>query len=244
MGVKGSLPVQPIDKDKIIRDILNNVDRRVESRPTPSSNLVKKPEIKMNDFAPMEVPHLPFGRKSNSNPESDSKPESHSEENEVSEQSDPDSEENESSEQSDLDSEENETSDQSDPETESPDNCVEIKEAFRNLYMDFHRDIGVYSKLELMLNKLEKMGCMTKEEYNNVKEHLQKKIEFSEGDEDRVNTPEELKDAFINLHNKFLHNTTMYKKLVRMLDEMEWMNFLTKEECNGINENLKEKIAL
>ena len=38
MGVKGSLAVQPI------RDILNNVNRRVESRPTPSSNLVKKPK--------------------------------------------------------------------------------------------------------------------------------------------------------------------------------------------------------
>ena len=110
--------------------------------------------------------------------------------------------------------------------------------------MEFHQDIGVYSKLELILNKMENMGVLTKEEYNNVKEQLQKKIEFSAGDEDWVNNLEELGDVFINLHNELLHNIAMYKKLGLMLDEMVRINFVTKEECNGMKENLRKKLAL
>lgn len=58
-----------------------------------------------------------------------------------------------------------------------PDNPEELKEAFRNLYKKFRRDIKIYDKLVLMLNELERMKSLTKEECNAMNEHLQKKIE-------------------------------------------------------------------
>ena len=58
-----------------------------------------------------------------------------------------------------------------------PDNPEGLKEAFRNLYWKFRRDIEMYNKLVLMLNELERMKCLTKEECNAVNEHLQKKLE-------------------------------------------------------------------
>ena len=58
-----------------------------------------------------------------------------------------------------------------------PDNTEELKEAFRNLYKKFRRDIEMYDKLVLMLDELQRMKCLTKEEYNAMNEHLQNKIE-------------------------------------------------------------------
>ena len=58
-----------------------------------------------------------------------------------------------------------------------PDNPEELKEAFRNLYKKFRRDIEMYDKLVLMLDELQRMKCLTKEEYNAMNEHLQNKIE-------------------------------------------------------------------
>ena len=58
-----------------------------------------------------------------------------------------------------------------------PDNPEKLKEAFRNLYKKFRRDIKIYDKLVLMLNELERMKSLTKEECNAMNEHLQKKIE-------------------------------------------------------------------
>ena len=59
-----------------------------------------------------------------------------------------------------------------------------------------------------------------------------------------TDNPEDLKEAFRNLYNKFQHNIEIYNKLVMMLDEMEKINCLTKEECKALNENLKNKIAI
>ena len=56
-----------------------------------------------------------------------------------------------------------------------PDNPEELKKAFRKLYKKFRRDIEICNKLVLILEKLERMKCLTKEECNAVKEHLEKK---------------------------------------------------------------------
>ena len=58
-----------------------------------------------------------------------------------------------------------------------PDNPKELKEAFRKLYFKFRSDIEMYNKLVLMLDELERMQCLTKEECSAVNEHLQKKLE-------------------------------------------------------------------
>ena len=58
-----------------------------------------------------------------------------------------------------------------------PENPEELKEAFRNLYKKFRRDIEMYDKLVLMLDELQRMKCLTKEECNAMNEHLQNKIE-------------------------------------------------------------------
>ena len=78
-----------------------------------------------------------------------------------------------------TDSEENDESSEDEVEFMS-DNSEELRESFRNLYEKLHRNldhnIEIYNKLELMLNELERMGCLTKEECNSVKKCLQEKM--------------------------------------------------------------------
>ena len=57
-----------------------------------------------------------------------------------------------------------------------PDNPKELKAAFRNLYRKVHNNTENYNKLVLMLDELRHMKCLTREECNGVKDHLQKKI--------------------------------------------------------------------
>ena len=74
-----------------------------------------------------------------------------------------------------------EDSDETEEEEEEyeimPDNPKELKEAFRNLYYKFRRDVGMYNKLVLMLDELERMQCLTKDECNAMNNHLQKRLE-------------------------------------------------------------------
>ena len=56
-----------------------------------------------------------------------------------------------------------------------PGKAEELKAAFRTLYKKFRPDIEMYNKLVLLLDELERMKCLTKEECNAVNEHLQKK---------------------------------------------------------------------
>ena len=56
--------------------------------------------------------------------------------------------------------------------------------------------------------------------------------------------PEELKAAFRSLYQKVHNNTKNYNKLVLMLDELQRMKCLTKEECNGVKVHLQEKIGI
>ena len=58
-----------------------------------------------------------------------------------------------------------------------PDNSRELKEAFKNLYKKFRRDIEMYNKLVLMLDELKRMDCLTQEECNEMNKHLQNKLE-------------------------------------------------------------------
>ena len=58
-----------------------------------------------------------------------------------------------------------------------PDNPKELKEAFRKLYFKFRSDIEMYNKLVLMLDELERMQCLTKDECNAMNKHLQEKLE-------------------------------------------------------------------
>ena len=191
------------DKEKIIGDILNKVEQRVNDQAH-----VNKLELKMVDTGSKPKSDLPVEEKTN---ESDFNLES------------------DSSEESDHD---------------IPDNREKLKEKFRELYLKFHQDIGILDKLILTLDELEMMDCLTKEECDSMKEVLKNKIDFSKDDEYAVDDPEELKAAFRDLYNRFQHNIEMYNKLVLMLDEMEKMGCLTKEDCNAINRNLQNKIGL
>ena len=60
--------------------------------------------------------------------------------------------------------------------------------------------------------------------------------------------PEDLKmyfrKLFYKLHRNIDHNIELYNKLVFMLNEMETMNCLTEEECNAMNECLRNKMRI
>ena len=67
----------------------------------------------------------------------------------------------------------------SDSESDSdsiPDNPEEVKALFRKLYRKPHHNIERFSKLILLLDELLHMGCLTKEEYDEMNNNLQKKI--------------------------------------------------------------------
>ena len=79
------------------------------------------------------------------------------------------------------DNDESESTEESDPEFSEdiesmPDNLEELKAAFRNLYRKVHNNTKNYNKLVLMLDKLQHMNCLTREECNGVKGHFQEKI--------------------------------------------------------------------
>ena len=78
----------------------------------------------------------------------------------------------------DLDSEPKEESDTEISEDDKfvLDNVEELKAAFRNLYKMVHSNIENYNKLVLILDKLHRVNCLTKEECNGIKLLLQKKI--------------------------------------------------------------------
>ena len=80
----------------------------------------------------------------------------------------------------DISDSESDESDSEESESEDvefmPDNPRELIESFRKMYNKFHRDIEMYNKLVLMLDEMERMKYLTKEECNAMNEHLQKKI--------------------------------------------------------------------
>ena len=53
---------------------------------------------------------------------------------------------------------------------------------------------------------------------------------------------EELKAVFRKLYQKIESNAEIYKKLVSVLDELQQMNFLTREECIGLRHHIQKKI--
>ena len=53
---------------------------------------------------------------------------------------------------------------------------------------------------------------------------------------------EELKAVFRKLYRKVESNTENYKKLVLVLDELQRMNCLTREECIGVKHHIQKKI--
>ena len=55
---------------------------------------------------------------------------------------------------------------------------------------------------------------------------------------------EELKAVFRKLYRKVESNTENYKKLVLVLDELQRMNCLTREECNGVKHHIQKKIDI
>ena len=57
-----------------------------------------------------------------------------------------------------------------------PDEPEELTEAFLNLCKKLHRNIEVYNKMLLVLDKMEKINCVTKAECDSIKEELQKKM--------------------------------------------------------------------
>ena len=56
-----------------------------------------------------------------------------------------------------------------------------------------------------------------------------------------LDNPKELEYVFGNLYWEFCRDTEMYDKSVLMLDELEEVKCLTKEECNAVNEHLQKK---
>ena len=68
--------------------------------------------------------------------------------------------------------------------------------------------------------------------------------EISKDDEFMPENLEELKAAFRNLYKKVHNNMENYNKLVLILDELHRVNYLTKEECNGIKMKVQKKIGI
>ena len=83
------------------------------------------------------------------------------------------SEEESESDSNTSDSEEKE----SDPEVQfMPDNPEDLKKYFRLLFNKLHDNVDIYNKLVFMLDELERMGCLTKEECNAMNKCLQEKL--------------------------------------------------------------------
>ena len=55
---------------------------------------------------------------------------------------------------------------------------------------------------------------------------------------------EELKAELRKLYRKVESNTENYKKLVLVLDELQRMNCLKREECNGVKHHIQKKIDI
>ena len=53
--------------------------------------------------------------------------------------------------------------------------------------------------------------------------------------------PDELKEAFLHFNKKFQRNTEVCNKLLLLLDKLENMNCLPKEDCNTIKYELQKK---
>ena len=160
--------IQPT-KEKIVGDILNKVVQRNEMDIQPmtkklSVHLSRKtddhsiPIEAVNNVKPRPLTDIAIKLKRKTTGSSDM------------DISDPESDES--------DSEENESSESelSEDVEFMPDNPKELIESFRKLYKKFHYDIETYNKLVLMLDEMERMKCLSKEECNAMNEHLQKKI--------------------------------------------------------------------
>ena len=57
------------------------------------------------------------------------------------------------------------------------DKAEELKTEVRKLYQKVQSNTENYNKLVLLLDKLQRMNCLTREECNGVKYHIQKKID-------------------------------------------------------------------
>ena len=147
---------EPAHKEKLTADIINNVTQRGKDQGSTSI----LPKERVNSVLPKVLSDLPLKLDSQTDSASDSEP--------VASDAETDSASDSNSEASDADISE-------DIEF-MPDNPKELKAAFRNLYRKVHNNTENYNKLVLMLDELRRMKCLTREECNGVKDHLQKKI--------------------------------------------------------------------
>ena len=146
----------PVRKERFIADNIDNVTQSVKDQGSTSS----LPNERVNSVLPKVLSDLPLKLDSQTDSASDSEP--------VASDAETDSASDSNSEASDADIFE-------DIEF-MPDNPNELKAAFRNLYRKVHNNTENYNKLVLMLDELQRMKCLTKEECNGVQVHLQEKI--------------------------------------------------------------------
>ena len=78
------------------------------------------------------------------------------------------------------DLEESELSEVESSDDESmPDDLEELKAAFWKLYKKIHDNMDNYTELVLILDKLKRVNCLTKDECNGIKETVRKKISIA-----------------------------------------------------------------
>ena len=224
----------PIDRSKILGDIFD--------KPAPShSDMTIKPLTKdIPSYLPKNPPEIPVEVSSKTQPTSlpAKKPENDSVPIEVEPKSYLPKEKIDFDNESDSESEsERESSEESESESET-----EQKDAYRDLYVEFHRNLGMYSRIVQILDKLKMMDSSLIRYCNTIKESLQKRIGFSEGE--KVHDSNKLVEEFLKLNDKLEENIEIYNTLVLMLDDMVSGNILTKEQCSLNKEHLKKKLAL
>ena len=137
-----------VHTEKFIADIINNVRAKDQG----SASIL--PKERVNSVLPKELSDLPL--------KLDSETDSEASDAETDSASDSDSEASDAEISKDIEF--------------LPDNPKELKAAFRNLYQKVHNNSENYNKLVLILDELQHMKCLTREECNGVKVHLQKKI--------------------------------------------------------------------
>ena len=100
----------------------------------------------------------------------------------------------------------------------------------------------------LTANESEESKSDSETESDDFEEISEDISESSDPDEFMEDNSEELKESFRNLftklHHNIHHNIDIYNKLVLILDELEVMDCLKKEECKAINKLLQEKIGI
>ena len=141
--------IKTSDKADILGDILNKVSHRAKMDVKPMTTKTSKES--MNEVIPSAAFNSDDVKKKTKFDLSDSERDSN---------------------QSEMETD----SESSDDVEFMPDNPEDLKKCFRQLFYKLHGNIDIYNKLVCILDELERMNCLTKEECNYMNKHLQEKM--------------------------------------------------------------------